>query len=272
MSGVLAGGLLLGVGSAGAIGGRFALQHRGASGVLPLSVRRPVRSLASLARAPVWVGGFALGLAVRAAYVAALRLAPLSLVQAASAGGVLVLVAAGGRPSRIERVGAAGALAGLVLLGVSLSGVSGGRGVSPLALAVWLGASGVAAAVAAGPAARWLAPGAGLGTAAGTLYAAADVATKEAVGGGVRLVLAPTVLAASGLGFTAVQLGLQRGSRMATAGLATLWTNALPIVAGTVVFRERFPPGAHGALRVFAFVLLVAASTVLVRDGPGIVD
>jgi hypothetical protein len=269
----LAGGLLLGVASAGAIGGGFALQHRGASGLPPLSLRRPLRSLGSLARAPVWISGFVLGLAGWAAYVAALRLAPLSLVQAASAGGVVVLVFAGRRrPNRLERLGAAGALVGLVLLGVSLSGASRGSGASPLVLALWLTVSCAVAALAAGPAARRLAAGAGLATAAGLLYAAADVATKEAVAGGVRLALVPLVLAVSGLAFTALQLGFQRGGRLRTAGLATLWTNALPIVAGTVVFRERFPPGAPGVARIVAFVVLIAAATVLARTQGGIVD
>lgn len=265
MSAALAEGLLLGVASAGAIGGGFALQHRGAAGLPPLALRRPLRSLASLARAPVWVGGFVLGLSGWAAYVVALRLAPLSLVQAASAGGVVVLVLAGRRPSRLEGLGAAGALVGLVLLGVSLAGGAGRGDASPLALAAWLAASGVFALVAAGPASRRLSPGAGLGTAAGVLYAAADVATKEAVGGGVRLVLVPLILAASGLAFVALQLGFQRGGRLETAGLATLWTNALPIVAGMAVFHERFPSGAPGVARASAFVLLIVSAAVLAR-------
>jgi hypothetical protein len=184
----------------------------------------------------------------------------------------VVLVFAGRRPSRLEALGAAGALAGLVLLCVSLSGASGGRSASPLVLALWLGATCAVAALAAGPAARRLAAGAGLATAAGLLYAAADVATKEAVGGGVRLVLVPVVLAVSGLAFTALQLGFQRGGRMTTAGLATLWTNALPIVAGTVVFRERFPSGAPGAARLLAFLVLIVAAAVLARAEGGIFD
>ena len=63
MSGALAGGLVLGVASAGAIGCGFALQHRGAARLPRLAVRRPFHSLALLAAGPVWVGGFVLGLA-----------------------------------------------------------------------------------------------------------------------------------------------------------------------------------------------------------------
>jgi hypothetical protein len=75
------------------------------------------------------------------------------------------------------------------------------------------------------------------------------------------------ILAASALAFAALQLGFQRGSRMATAGLATLWTNALPIVAGTVVFHERFPSGLSEAARIAAFAVLVPVAVVLTRSG-----
>lgn len=267
MSAGLAAGLGLGSASAGAIGGGFALQHREAAALPPLSLRRPVRSLTALCLRPLWLGGLALGLAGWAAYVAGLRFAPLSLVQAASAGGVVVLVLAGGRPARREWTGAGVALAGLLLLGLSLSGPAGGASASGLELGLWLGASTAAAALAAGPLARRLLPGAGLGSAAGLLYATADVATKQAVRGGTGLVLVPVVLAASGLGFAALQLAFQRGGRLATAGLATLWTNALPILAGTVVFREPFPGGAAGAARAAAFMLVVAGGVVLSRAG-----
>jgi hypothetical protein len=262
----LAGGLLLGLLSAGAIGGGFALQHREAAGLPPLSLRRPVASLLSLARRPLWLGGFLLGIAGWAAYVAGLRLAPLSLVQAASAGGLVVLAFAGRRPAGRERAGAAAALLGLVLLGLSLGGAAGDGRAAPWALALWLGLSALAAAAAT------RAGGAGLGTAAGLLYACADVATKEAVRGGAALVLVPVVLAASSVAFAVLQLSFQRGGRLATAGLATLWMNALPILAGTLVFAEPFPAGAAGAARGAAFVLVVAGGALLARGEEPPVD
>jgi len=202
VTGTLAAGLVLGLVSAGALGGGFALQHRGAVALPPLSVRRPLRSLGALFRQPLWLGGSALGLSGWAAYIEALRLAPLSLVQAASAGGIVVLALAGGRPSRRERAGVVAALSGLALLGLSLAGESGaGAPVPAREIVLWLAGSAVAAAVVAGPGAARIAPGAGLGVAAGILYAAGDVATKEAVAGGTHLLFVPAVLAASGLGF-----------------------------------------------------------------------
>lgn len=267
MSGSVGGGLLLGLLSAAAIGGGFALQHREAAALPPLSVRRPLHSLRELVRRRLWSAGFTLGLFGWAAYVAGLRLAPLSLVQAASAGGVVVLALAGGRPSGRERAGVVAALGGLVLLGLSLAGGSGGGAASLLGLSLWLGVSALAAALAAGPLARSLPPGTGLGTAAGLLYATADVATKEATRGGVGLALVPVVLVASALAFVALQLAFQRGGRLETAGLATLWTNTLPIVAGSVVFREPFPGGAPGLARGAAFGLVVAGAVLLARGG-----
>jgi hypothetical protein len=89
-----------------------------------------------------------------------------------------VLALAGGRPTRREQTAVVAALLGLILLGLSLTGASGGGAASPLALGLWLGASAAVAALAAGPLRTALLPGPG--SAAGVLYATADVATKEA--------------------------------------------------------------------------------------------
>ena len=56
--------------------------------------------------------------------------------------------------------------------------------------------------------------------------------------------------------------------RLATAGLAVLWTNALPIVAGTVLFGESVPGGWRGAARVAAFVLVLVGAVALSRRQP----
>ena len=53
--------------------------------------------------------------------------------------------------------------------------------------------------------------------------------------------------------FLALQPGFQRGRVLATAGVSTLFTNALPIVAGTTIFHEGLPAGGLGVLRVLAF-------------------
>ena len=250
----------------------FFRQHGQAAGLPPLSIRRPVASLCSLFGNLGWLAGFLVGIAGWALYVAALRLAPLSLVQAVSAGGIgvlaLLVVRTGGvRLRRREWAGVAAAIGGLALLGVSLAGApsTAGHTSSAAAVGLWVGISVVVAGLAAGPLAPRLAAGAGLGIAAGTLYAAGDVATKAAVGGGIAILFTLAVLACHGLAFVTLQLGFQRGGALATAGISTLAMNSLPIAAGTLLFAESLPAGPRGALRVIAFAAVVAGAALLAR-------
>jgi len=257
---VIAAGLALAIASAVAIGGGYALQHASASKLPALSARRPVRSLVSLFASGRWTVGLFTGIGGWVLYLVALKLAPLSLVQAACAGGVGVL-AIGGRLSASERFGVAAALGGLVLLGLSVgSHASTGRGRIE-AVAIWVGAS----VALAGLVAALRRTAAGLGTAAGVLYAAGDVATKAAVAGGVRLAFVPVLLACHGLAFVCLQLAFQRGGKLASAGLAVLWTNALPIAAGMALFAEPLPGGTRGGLRIGAFALALAGAVTLSR-------
>jgi hypothetical protein len=264
-------GLLLAMSSAVALSCGFLAQHDAASALPPLTVRRPLRSLGLLFSNARWLAGFVAGLGGWALYVAALRFAPLSLVQGVSAGGIALLAVLverrpGIRLTSRERLGVAVSALGLVLLGVSLAGGSGGSGHgSAAAVLLWVGGSLVAAALCVGPVARRVAAGAGFGLAAGILYAAGDVATKAAVAGGAAIAFAAAVLACHGLAFTTLQLGFQRGGPLATVGVSTLLTNALPIVAGTTLFAEGLPAGALGVLRAVAFVAVVCGAAALAR-------
>jgi hypothetical protein len=256
-------GVVLAVASAVAIGGGYALQHTAASRLPALTLRRPLRSLGLLFGNTRWAIGFFGGIGGWALYVIALKLAPLSLVQAASAGGIGVLALGGGRLPRSERIGVAAALSGLLLLGLSLQSHPHTTHGAILAVAIWMAASvGLAGALAG-----FASSAAGLGTAAGILYAAGDVGTKAAVGGGARLFFVPVLLACHGLAFVCLQLAFQRGGRLSSAGPAVMWTNALPIVAGTALFAEALPGGVQGGLRVAAFVLVVVGAVALSRRG-----
>jgi len=268
---MLAFGLVLALGSAAALNWGFLTQHGAAASLPPLALGRPLRSLKLLFATPRWLVGFCVGLAGWALYVAALRLAPLSLVQAASAGGIgllalLVTRSTETRLSRREWTGVALAVAGLGLLGASLARhASAGRPGASAAVAAWIVVSVLFAVLAAGPGATRLVSGAGFGVASGVLYAAGDVATKAAVAGGTALLFVAAVLACHGLAFAALQLGFQQGGALATAGVSTLLTNALPIAAGMAVFHEGIPAGAFGALRIAAFALVVAGAGALAR-------
>jgi enterochelin esterase-like enzyme len=262
----LAAGLVLALGSAAALNWGYYAQHGAASSLPPLSIRKPLRSLASLFGNRRWLVGFWTGIGGWVLYVVALTLAPLSLVQACSAGGLGILAALTGIRSRRERFAVLVSIAGLGLLAASLAGASTtGHHADLRYAAVWMLVSVAAAALSAGPAADLFARGAGLGMAAGILYAAGDVGTKAAVSGGFHIAFVPALLACHGLAFVALQLGFQRGGPLTTAGVATLWTNALPIAAGTFVFGETVPSGALGVARVASFVAVVAGAALLTR-------
>ncbi len=263
--------LLLSLGSAFAINWGYLAQHGVAQELPPLSARHPVHSLRLLFSNLRWLVGFFVGIGGWVLYVVALKLAPLSLVQAVSAGGIgllalLIWKTTGTRLSRREWTGVGTSVAGLMLLGLSLAGHASTASHSSWRLvAIWILASLVLAGALAGPASRFLAGGAGLGLAAGVMYAAGDVATKAAVGGGWRLAFVAAVLACHGLAFVFIQLAFQRGGALATAGMATLATNALPILAGMTLFHEPLPGGALGVMRIVAFVLTVAGAALLAR-------
>ncbi|HEY3921705.1 MAG TPA: hypothetical protein VGL76_06275 [Gaiellaceae bacterium] len=246
--------VVLALGSAIALNWGYVAQHRGASGLPPLSLRRPLAALRALFTNRGWVLGFVAGVVGWVLYVGALALAPLSIVQAASAGGIGVLaLLVPERLARSEVAGVGVAILGLLLLAVSLGSSAGGHHASSSHVVLWVAASAGVAAVAAGTRGAI-----GLGAAAGVLDAAGDVATKAAVGG--RYLFVPVLLAAYALGFFCLQLGFQRGRALTTIGVATLITNAVPIVAGIMIFGET-----AGALRIASFVLVVAGAVLLAR-------
>jgi hypothetical protein len=91
------------------------------------------------------------------------------------------------------------------------------------------------------------------------------VTTETVTRGGLGLIFLPVLFAAYGLGTTVLQLGFQRGGALTTAGTATLFSDALPILAGTTVYAEPFPHGTLGVLRGVAFVVLVGGAVLLTR-------
>ena len=125
----------------------YLLQHKAASNLPRLSLRRPVASLRSLLGERRWLIGFGVQSGGFVLYVIALALAPLSLVQATAAGGIGILAIMVSRIThvpltRLERIGAAVSVAGLALLGVSLAPAHGeGTGATYTWVGVWLAAS-----------------------------------------------------------------------------------------------------------------------------------
>src|SRR5690242_14655057 len=176
-------GLLLAFASALVTNTAYSLEHDAAAALPPLSPRQPLRSAKLLLTDRRWLLAFGAETAGWLMYVAALRLAPLSLVQAVAASGVAVLAfaTARGHPSRLarhEQLAVVLAVAGLTLLALSLTGAAeSDQHPAVIGVAVWMAACGGGAALLIAvptPVAR----AASLGLAAGLLFAVGDISAK----------------------------------------------------------------------------------------------
>ena len=264
-------GLVLALVSALAVNWAYTKEHNAAASMPPLSFRRPRRSLGFLLGNRAWLMAFGTETAGWIVYVVALRLAPLSLVQAVSASGIAVLamLSVRGHPSRLarrEQLAVAAALIGLVLLALSLIGTTPVSHSPDAVLAiVWLSAA-AGAAVALMVVRTDFARAAQLGLAAGLLFANGDVSAKLVSFGGIWFVALVPLVVCYALGTTVLQGAFQHGSALTAAGLATLATNAVPIAAGFVLFDEALPHSLRGVLQVAAFAAIVASAALLGRS------
>lgn len=250
-------------------------EHDAAAAMPALSMRRPLHSVALLLADRGWLLGFAMESSGFALYAAALALAPLALVQSIVAGGIGLLAYLtyrfGGRKPLGSRqiAGAALSVLGLLALAVSLSeGTGEGHSGSTAAVLAWLGGTALLALAVLVLGRRRLGVAVANALAGGLLFSIGDISTKLATQGGARFAFALSLIAGYTLGTTLLQLGYQAGAALTVAGLATLLTNVLPILAGTIVLEEPVPSGALGALRVLAFVAVSAGAVLLARPEP----
>jgi hypothetical protein len=250
-------------------------EHDAAAALPTLSLRRPLHSVEALLTDRSWLVGFALETGGFALYVAALALAPLTLVQSVAAGGIGILAFASARFSRRrlgrnELAGVLLSMLGLLALAVSLAGGSGeGAGGSTVEILLWLGATAGAAVVALALGRRFGALAVAEGVAGGLFFSIGDISVKVATQGDARAMFAVGVIVGYSLGTAFLQLGYQKGGALMVAGLATLLTNALPIAAGTVVLGEPVPSGVFGGVRVVAFAAVTVGAILLARPDRG---
>jgi hypothetical protein len=261
--------------SACALNVGYLLEHSVASQLPPLQINHPIRSTLLLITNRRWLLGFGIEATGWVLYVLALALAPLSLVQATAAGGIGILAFMVARVTGIplgrrERLGVGLSVGGLAILGISLAGGHGeGSAGSTVTIVLWLIASAACAFLAARFGHKLVASGAAFGLATGILFAAGDIATKALTAGGLhRLLFVVAMIAAYACGTGVLQAGFQRGGALTTAGIATLLTNALPIVAGMTIFDEPLPHGWLGVLRLVAFAAVVVGAVALARAEP----
>lgn len=247
----------------------YSREHDAAAALPVLSMRRPLHSLRLLLTNRSWLIGFAMESTGFACYAGALAVAPLALVQSIGAGGIGVLAFASSRLSgrRLERrrvIGVAMSGFGLLALAVSLIGNTGGGSPGSIAgILGWIGGTVTLALVVLWFGRRRGAAAVAEGIAGGLFFSIGDLSTKIATQGGARFAFVVTLIVGYTVGTSLLQLGYQRGSALTVAGLATMLTNALPILAGTVVLSEAVPSGAPGAARVLAYFAVVAGAFLL---------
>lgn len=251
------------------------LREQQAAAAMPaLSLHHPSRSVRMLLASHGWMKGFALESGGFLLYASALALAPLALVQSVAAGGIGLLAlmsrrVAGHTLTRRTMWGVGLSVTGLIALSASLAKGSGeGHAGSTLLILIWLGATGAAAGCVLLLSDR-IGPAVANGIAGGLCFSIGDISTKLATQWGDRSAFVVTLVIGYLLGTTLLQLGYQAGAALTVAGLATLLTNALPIVAGTVVLEEPVPSGALGVARVIAFVAVSAGGVLFARPVGG---
>jgi len=220
-------GILLALACALATNVGFLYKHRGARAAPPVDIRRPLRTARSLFSSRLFAIGMAIATGAWAFHVAAMAVAPLSLVQAVLAGGVVLLAVMaermfGLRIGSRQWLGLGLTALGLMLLGVTLPATHGAhsRFSVPGMIAFEAGLIGAGCLLIMGP--RIGAPshhhGFMLGAAAGILFGVSDVAIKAISGMigtvGAAGLLTPWTLitvAASVAAFYASAKGLQDG-------------------------------------------------------------
>src|SRR5919197_6120372 len=115
-------------------------KHRGAVAARAVELRRPLKSAGALFRSPWWTIGFAIALVAWVLHVAALAVAPISLVETTISGGLVLLAWLaqrwfGVRVGPREWLGLALCAVGLALLAVtSVESGSGSAGYSTAAM------------------------------------------------------------------------------------------------------------------------------------------
>jgi drug/metabolite transporter (DMT)-like permease len=235
----------------------------------------PRRLLPALARRPLWLLALLLDLVAWVAQVAALALVPLAVAVPLMAVGAALLVLLGVRWLG-ERFGRA-ELAAVALVGaggVAAAIAAGATTPARAPLAVWTQLGVAAAAAAAALLAARSRSGVALGTAAGCLYAATAIYSKEvgdrvagdgwhALGPLLRSP-APWLLALFGVAaLWLVQAGFQRANAATVTAVMTAVETVGPILAGFLLYHERWPADAGGWLLVAGIAAAVLGSTVL---------
>src|SRR3954471_17515695 len=252
----------------------FLLKHSGAVAAPDVDMRRPVRSTIDLFKSPVYVIGCVVATTSWGFHVAALALAPISVVQSVIAGGLVLLTVFasklfGQRVTRREWIGVALTAAGLAFLAATLDGTtdSAHADYETATLAGYVGLATVVGLVLV-PMARYRPrDGMVLAVSAGLLWGGSDIAIKalsDHTDDGIGVLanpLALVILVLSLVGLLVSAKSLQLGPVVPVITVTSATANVFTIAAGPIVFGEPMPDDALGvALRLLAFALVIGAA------------
>jgi drug/metabolite transporter (DMT)-like permease len=257
----------------------FFFKHRGACEAPRVEVRHPLRTAKALWSSRWFAIGMGVGAGGWVLHVAAISVAPLSVVQVVLSGGVVLIAVMADRifgfeVGRRQWWGLALTALGLVLLGITMP--SPGTSHSTFSLAAMIGFEaglfGLGALLILGPRAGAPAEhhGAMLAAASGILFGVCNVAVKALTGlvgsGGVLGLVSPWLLVAAAGSFAAFYASarsLQDGGAVEVIAITGTAANISCIAGGIIVFGDPMPGDAFGiVVQAAAFVLVIVASAL----------
>ena len=258
----------------------FLYKHRGACTACTVDIRHPLRTAISLWSQRWFAIGMLVGGGAWLLHVAAISLAPLSVVQAVLSGGLVLLAVMADRlfgfsvgPRQWWGLGLT--CVGLILLAITLPashGASSSFSVSAM-IAFEAGLFGIGALFIMGPRLGGAAEhhGVMLAAAAGVLFGVCNLGVKALTGiaggdGIVGIVTSPwmwVALIGSATAFYASARSLQDGEAVAVIAITGTAANIATIAGGIIVFGDPIPSDALGiVVQAFAFVLVIVASAL----------
>jgi drug/metabolite transporter (DMT)-like permease len=273
-------GLLLALGCAFATNLAFLWKHRGAVAAPEVNVRHPLTSAKGLFASKWWTIGFGVALIAWVLHVAALALAPISLVQAVISGGLVFLAVLADRwfgfeLGKREWLGVALTAVGLAFLGLTVQ-TGGGGSHSSYSISGMIAFEGamvfLGAVLLMSHRVERVRHRSGLilGAAAGILFGVSDISIKALTGtvpGELMSIVSPWTLVAivaSIAAFYASARGLQVGDGLSVIALTSVSANLSAILGGILVFGD--PMGAdpfEAVARGMAFAMVIAATALM---------
>jgi hypothetical protein len=277
----LALGILLALACAFVANLGFFYKYRGANAAPSVQVRHPLRSARALFASKWFTIGMIVATVSWALHVAALTLAPMSVIQVSLAAGIVFIAVMADRMFGFEVgprqwLGLCLTGVGLVTLGVTLPAMHGAHSQFSQAAMISFeaGLFGLGGLLIMGP--RMGGPvehhGVMLGAASGILFGVSDTAIKALSGitgahGLLALLLSPWLVVAvlaSIVAFYASARGLQDGDAVPVIAVTGTAANIAGIAGGIVVFGDPMAGSTVGVvLQSLAFVLVVVACALM---------